>query len=168
VLIRLHGGHVAYGADPTRLFLAGSSAGAHLAATAALTAGDPALQPGFEYADTSATGAICLYGYYGDAAAGVPSSPLAHAGRDAPPFFVAHGDLDTTAPANGARRLVQRLRSVSSSPVVYAELPGGQHTFDLFHSIRFETVINGIEAFTAWVISRESRESQVGGWRPRA
>jgi hypothetical protein len=40
--------------------------------------------------------------------------------------------------------------------MVYAELPGGQHSFDLFHSIRFETVVDGIEAFTAWVISRRN------------
>jgi acetyl esterase/lipase len=142
-----------YGGDPTRVLVAGSSAGAHLAAAAALTPGDPRFQPGFEGADTSVTAAIGLYGYYGDAAGGVPSSLLAHVGPDAPPFFVAHGDRDTTAPAKGARDFVQGLRSVSSSPVVYAELPGGQHTFDLFHSIRFETVINGIEAFTAWVSS---------------
>jgi hypothetical protein len=48
----------------------------------------------------------------------------------------------------------QRLRSRSTEPVVYAELPGGQHSFDLYHSIRFETVVDGIEAFAAWVISR--------------
>ena len=38
-------------------------------------------------------------------------------------------------------------------PVVYAELPGGHHTFDLFHSIRFEAVVDGVEAFSAWVRS---------------
>jgi hypothetical protein len=40
---------------------------------------------------------------------------------------------------------------------VYAELPGAQHSFDLFHSIRFETLIDGIEAFAAWVRSTNSR-----------
>jgi hypothetical protein len=35
------------------------------------------------------------------------------------------------------------------NPVVYAELPGAQHGFDLIHSIRFETVVDGIKAFTA-------------------
>ncbi len=44
--------------------------------------------------------------------------------------------------------------STSSNPVVYAELPGAQHTFDMFHSLRFVAVIDGIEAFTAWVRSR--------------
>ncbi|WP_133740490.1 alpha/beta hydrolase fold domain-containing protein [Actinorugispora endophytica] len=42
-----------YGANPTPLFVAGSSAGGHMAASAALTQGDPAFQPGFENADTS-------------------------------------------------------------------------------------------------------------------
>src|SRR5699024_5889031 len=54
-----------YGAEPTSVFLAGSSAGAHLAVTAALTENDPAFQPGFEDVDTSVAGAIGMYGYYG-------------------------------------------------------------------------------------------------------
>ncbi len=41
--------------------------------------------------------------------------------------------------------------AASSNPVVYAELPGAQHTFDLFHSLRFETVVDAIEGFAAWV-----------------
>jgi acetyl esterase/lipase len=84
----------------------------------------------------------------------VPSSPLAYVGSDVPPFFVAHGDQDTLAPVEGARVFAERLRSTSPNRVVYAELPGAQHTFDLFHSLRFETVIYAIEAFTAWVRSR--------------
>jgi hypothetical protein len=36
--------------------------------------------------------------------------------------------------------------------VVYLELPGAQHAFDLFNSIRFEKVVDAIEAFAAWVI----------------
>ena len=49
------------------VFVAGSSAGGHLASLAALTPNDPAFQPGFERADTSVTAAISLYGYYGSA-----------------------------------------------------------------------------------------------------
>jgi acetyl esterase/lipase len=152
--VREHGRE--YGADPTAVFVAGSSAGGHLAASASLTPNDPTFQPGFEDADTSVAAAISLYGYYGavDEAAGVPTSPVAYVGSDAPPFFVVHGDLDTLAPVEGARLLVERLRSTSSNPVVYAELPGAQHTFDLFHSLRLATVVDGIEAFTAWVRSR--------------
>jgi hypothetical protein len=40
--------------------------------------------------------------------------------------------------------------------VVYVELPGGQHSFDLVHSIRFHTLIDGIEMFAAWVRSPDS------------
>ena len=56
-----------------------------------------------------------------------------------------------------ARLFVERLRSTSSSPVVYAELPGAQHGFDLFHSVRFEQVVEAIEAFAAWVRSMRVR-----------
>ena len=54
-----------YGIDPYTIFVAGSSAGAHLTMMAALTANDPAFQPGFEASDTSITAGIGLYGYYG-------------------------------------------------------------------------------------------------------
>jgi len=153
--VREHG-HEA-GADPAVVFVAGSSAGGHLAAMAALTPNDPRFQPGFERADTSVTAAICLYGYYGslDTDERPPSSPQAYVGPEVPPFFVAHGDQDTLVLVEDARPFVQRLRRSSSNPVVYAELPGAQHAFDLFHSIRFETVVNAIEGFTAWVRSRE-------------
>ena len=40
------------------------------------------------------------------------------------------------------------------NPVVYARLPGAQHSFDLLDSVRFQHVIDGIEAFTAWVRAR--------------
>ena len=81
----------------------------------------------------------------------LPSSPHAYIRKDAPPFFVAHGDNDTFVPVASAARFANALRSVSLRPVVYAELPGAQHSFDLLQSVRFERVIDGIEAFTAWV-----------------
>ncbi|MBM7551247.1 alpha/beta hydrolase [Thalassobacillus pellis] len=142
-----------YGADPSQIFIAGSSAGANLAALAALTPNDPSLQPGFEEVDTAVDAAICLYGYYGsvDLHAGVPSSPLAYTNPEAPPFFLAHGDRDTIVPVEEARHFQAHLRHASSQPVIYAELPGAEHVFDLFHSIRNEAILHGIEAFTAWV-----------------
>ncbi len=157
--VREHGHE--YGADPVMMFVAGSSAGGYLAAMAGLTPNHPAFQPGFEHSDTSVAAAICLYGYYGspDTDEQSPSSPLSYVGTDPPPFFVAHGDQDTVVLVEDARLFVERLRSASSTPVVYAELPGAQHTFDLFHSIRSETVVDGIEAFAAWVRSRPALRS---------
>jgi acetyl esterase/lipase len=135
------------------MFVAGSSAGAHLAAMAALTSPGRTGQ-----ADTRLAGAICLYGFYDtptwiDREPSAPSAPIDLIEANAVPFFIAHGALDSFVPVSGARRFAERLRLVSQQPVVYAELPGGQHTFDLYHSMRFEAVIDGIDAFTAWVRS---------------
>jgi len=133
-----------YGVDPTTVFLAGSSAGGHLATMAAFTFDDPV------------AGAISLYGYYGglDDDPASDSSPSSQVHADAPPYFATHGDQDTIVIVEDARRFVDQLRATSDKPVVYAELPGGQHSFDLFHSIRFEIVVDGVEAFAAWVRSR--------------
>ncbi|MGI9009032.1 MAG: hypothetical protein ACR2FU_23070 [Streptosporangiaceae bacterium] len=70
-------------------------------------------------------------------------------------LFVAHGDRDLLLFVETARLFAERLRATSSNPVVDAELPGAQHGFDRFHSLRFDTVVNGIDAFAAWVRSRE-------------
>jgi acetyl esterase/lipase len=87
-----------------------------------------------------------------------PSTPLAYNASQAPSFFVAHGDCDTYVPVEGARMLVEDLRAASSEPVIYAELPGGQHAFDLFHSAGNEAVVDGIEAFIKWHRSLQSGE----------
>jgi acetyl esterase/lipase len=157
--VREHGRE--YGADPTAIFLVGSSAGGHLASMAALTHNDPVFQPGFEGADASVAGAISLYGYYGPVASDWPS-PLAYVKTNAPPFFVVHGDQDTLVIVEDARRFVEQLRTTSSNPVAYAELPGAQHGFDLFRSRRFETVVGGIEAFAAWVRSTRTNAARGG------
>jgi acetyl esterase/lipase len=148
--IREHG--VAYGADPSTLILAGGSAGAHLAATTALTAGDARFQPGFEAADTSVSAVVALYGYYGAAGdENVPTSPHAYLHAGAPPFFIVHGTLDTLVLVEDARRFARELSQVSNQPVVYAELPGTQHNFDYFHSLRFHAVTDAVESFLSRV-----------------
>jgi acetyl esterase/lipase len=152
-----------YGADPSVVFVAGSSAGAHVAASAALTPNNSTFQPGFKGADTTVAGAVCLFGYYGPvdrARQPLPSSPFDYVQPGAPPILVAHGEYDMLVPVDQARALTERLRDVSASPVVYVELPGGPHNFDLFHSIRFEILIDGIESFAAWVRSRPATSRQ--------
>jgi acetyl esterase/lipase len=140
-----------HGADPSTVLVAGSSAGAHLAAMAALTPGEPSFQPGFEAADTSVSAAICLYGYYGPREASAASSPYGWLGPAAPPFLVVHGDRDTVVPVDTAATFAHALDAASAGPVVYAELPGAQHGFDLFASPRFESVVDAIETFAAHV-----------------
>jgi acetyl esterase/lipase len=147
-----------HGVDPDSIFVAGSSAGAHLTMMAALTENDASFQPGFEGSDTTISAGVGLYGYYGALGADVhpPSTPLAYVHASAPPLFVIHGANDTLTPVEGARQLVSALRTASTEPVAYAELPGGQHSFDVFHSIRFDTAVNAIEVFAAAVNARRA------------
>jgi acetyl esterase/lipase len=63
--VREHGGE--YGADPSAVVMAGSSAGSHIAAMAALTPNDPALQPAFDHADITVAAAMCPGAYLGPA-----------------------------------------------------------------------------------------------------
>ncbi len=53
-----------WGIDPEFVAVTGGSAGGHLTAMLALTAGDPRYQPGFEGADTSVQAAVPFYGVY--------------------------------------------------------------------------------------------------------
>jgi acetyl esterase/lipase len=82
--------------------------------------------------------------------AGPGSSPLDRL-HDAPPFLFLHGDKDSSTLVEDTRELVTRLRDISTRPVVYAELPGAQHTFDLFYSLRYSHIIDAVTAFGAWL-----------------
>ena len=169
--VREHGSE--YGADPGFVVLTGGSAGGHLVALAALTANDPRYQPGFEDVDTSVAGCVPYYGVYdiagetGTKAARMrrrhlmdklvmkttddqvyrDASPIEAVHPDAPPFMVIHGRNDTLVPVAEARLFVDRLRAVSSSPVLYVELPGTQHAFDVFPSIRSSHVVRAVGRF---------------------
>lgn len=93
-----------YGADPSRLFVAGSSAGSNLAAHCALTPNDPVYQPGFESADTSVTAAICLYGYYGHFFGEEPDAARPRTNRMRTSTPVRHRFSSPTAPRTRWRR----------------------------------------------------------------
>jgi len=70
---------------------------------------------------------------------------------DAPPFFILHGTHDSLASAAEARLFADRLRSVSQHPVVYAELPGAQHAWDVFRSVRAMESVQAVTRFLEWV-----------------
>ena len=129
---------------PSTIFLVGASAGAHLTAMAALTANDPTFQPGFEDADTSITAGIGLYGYYGPLGGDEhpPTTPLAYARRRSAVLRRPRRPGHLHAPPRAPEPSSSTFGPCPSNPVVYAELPGAQHSFDLFHSVRFETVID--------------------------
>ncbi|MGE5292302.1 MAG: alpha/beta hydrolase fold domain-containing protein [Micromonosporaceae bacterium] len=178
-----------FGADPDFLCITGGSAGAHLAALAALTPDEAGYQPGFEDVDTRVRAAVTWYGAYDftnrlgtwaphemrmlersvmqrsladEPAEFVKASPLDRVRPDAPAFLVLHGDIDTLAPVAEAREFVSRLREVSAQPVVYAELAGAQHAFDLFPSHRAARAVEAAERFLAEVHREYLDQSEAG------
>ena len=150
-----------YGGDPRTIVVAGTSAGAHLASMIGLTPNDPAFQPGFEEADTSVAAVVGFSGYYGRVD-GPGSSPLDRLG-EAPPFLFVHGDNDSLSLVEDTRSFVDRLRSASTAPVLYAELPGGQHAFDLFFYLRYSYVIEAVAAFGDWAARRNAPAGRTPG-----
>jgi acetyl esterase/lipase len=158
--------HIAeHGGDPGFVAVSGGSAGAHLAALAALTGRDD------DHSRVDA--AVTLYGIYdlttddgsgtldellaetmmsGTPADWAGASPTHRVTADAPPFFVLHGTGDAIVVPDQSRGLVRALRAVSRAPVAYAELPYAQHAFDTLPTPRTMLVVRAVEAFLIGVL----------------
>ncbi len=167
-----------YGGDPDFVAISGGSAGGHLTALAALTPNDPQWQPGFPDADTSVVAAVPIYGRYDwftGEGSGRPeflgilqryivkkrfadhrdvyldASPITRVRPDAPPFFVLHGTDDSIIPVQEGRDFVEALKTTSTNPVVYAEIPHAQHAFDFFGSPHGHFTATAVAHFLDWV-----------------
>jgi len=164
-----------YDIDPSFVAVTGGSAGGHLSAMMGLTANDPEYQPGFEDADTAVQAAVPVYGVYDFTnrlgtmqERFVPqmlepmimkafwekepekfhrASPIDRVHPNAPPFLIVHGDRDTLAPVEDARLFAESLQTVSHSEVMYTELRGAQHAFDIFASPRTARMLDGTLRF---------------------
>ena len=166
---------------PTSSSITGGSAGGHLASLAAFTANDPAYQPGFEDVDTSVVACVPFYGAYdltgrfGGVGAdgmgglierlvlktqarrrpgGLRAGLAARPGRAPAPrrSWSSTGPSDSLVPIAEARAFAARLREVVDGPTVFLELPGAQHAFEIFHSVRSEAVVRGVHRFLASVL----------------
>jgi acetyl esterase/lipase len=169
-----------FGGDPGFIAITGGSAGGHLSSLAALTAGDQSLQPGFEHADTSVQAAAPFYGVYDLTDHGsmhklmVPllerlvmqrrlrdhhevfraASPTLRAHRDAPPFFILHGENDAVIPRSQARGFDGALRAAGAQTVAYAEIPNAHHAFDTIATLRCQLAAEAVAAFLGIVYGR--------------
>ncbi len=173
-----------YAMDGSFIAVTGGSAGGHLAALMALSANNPDLQQDNPDTDTSLQAAVPLYGLYDMASRHQQyrfpeplkqfltgrvmhesetsnpalwdlASPISQIRNDAPPFFILHGTQDSLIPVRDAQVFSERLRAVSTAPVVYAELPFAEHGFDLFRSQRAEFTVDAVHRFLEWCLARE-------------
>lgn len=163
--------------DPDFIAIAGGSAGGHIAAMAALAPGGRDLQPGFENSDTSVQAAVMFYAVCDTTnQLGVhkpefltkllgpyvfkafpdtefecfrEASPRTYVNRASQPWLILQGDADTLTPAAEARDFADALRASSEYPVVYAELPGAQHAFDIYYSPRANATVELTARFLA-------------------
>ena len=172
--------HIAeYGGNPQFIVVTGGSAGGHLSSLLALTPNLPAFQPGFESVDTRVQGCVPFYGIYDlmDAqklqlSLGLEivlrksiikqtklensnlyclMSPISHIHAEAPPFLVIHGDKDSLTSLGEAQFFASALDEISRQTVDFAEIPGAQHAFDVFSSLRSEYVMLGVaERIEQW------------------
>ena len=134
--------HIAeYGGDPSLVFVSGGSAGGHLAALVALTANDPAWQPGFEderHASRRMHPALrrlrlrrsrqdrepqsrahawsSAFSSASTPRRSAAASPISRVGESAPPFLVVHGRNDVLVPVATARAFVSALRAQQHAP----------------------------------------------------
>lgn len=127
----------AYGGDPDRLFVAGHSAGAHIAALVAL---DPEYLGAVGLSGREVCGLVGLAGPYAFDPLGVPdvrpifadladpdmARPVTYAGNGAPPALLFHGTDDTTVKPLNSEALAKALAR-GGTPVRLKMLPGLGH-----------------------------------------
>jgi acetyl esterase/lipase len=180
-----------YGGNPDFIAITGGSAGGHLSSLAALTPNKTEWQPGFEQVDTTLQAAIPFYGVYDfadrngirpemsmedmladrvmqctleqDRQLWEDGSPLSHVSAEAPPFFVIHGTHDSLVWVEEARVFVSALQAVAEAPVAYAELPGAQHAFEIFHSVRTDHTVHSVGHFLEWSHAVWLRDQSASG-----
>ena len=73
----------------------------------------------------------------------------------APPFCIVQGTHDSLVWVEEVRRFVAELNPLTRHPLVYAELPGAQHAFEILHSPRTSHFLNAAAVWLEWVRARQ-------------
>jgi acetyl esterase/lipase len=150
-----------YNGDPNFVALTGGSAGGHLVSLAALTAKQASLKPGFEYTDCSVNACVPVYGVFDfikrntehneeivsfqrfltkAVMPGPPEthatlwdqvSPMSQVNVNAPPMLILQGRHDALVSVESAKLFAEKLTQTSKNKVTFAELPSGQHAYDI-------------------------------------
>jgi acetyl esterase/lipase len=170
-------------ADSNFVAISGGSAGGHLAALAALgptvghrIAACVPIYGAFDFTDSQEIRgyasmrvflerAVMPTKLVDDRSGWEAASPIFRVDTEAPPFLVVHGTHDVLLWREETRSFVAALRAASSASVTSVEVPGAQHAFDLFHSVRSAAVVDGI---ITWLEAVRTAESEQLGRAPRA
>ena len=166
-----------YGGNPDFIAITGGSAGGHLSSLAALTPNRAEWQPGFEDADTTLQAAVPFYGVYDfldrydirpemsmeemiaervmqctrrkTPSCGIPARRSAMSRRCAAHVCDPGHPRFPGVGGGGAGLCIGPAGGVQQ-PVAYAELPGAQHAFEIFHSVRTDHTVHAVGHFLEW------------------
>ncbi|WP_187266096.1 alpha/beta hydrolase [Alkalisalibacterium limincola] len=157
----------AHGGDPGRIFLAGHSAGAHIAA---LLATDPRYLEAHGVPRHAIAGLIGLAGAYdflpsddeelvaifgSDPDQQARSQPVNFVDRDTPPALLIHGDADRLVKPANSRSLASELRA-NGVPVAHTEVAGIGH-IRLLAGMRTERLADVLDPTAAFIHEQPAR-----------
>ena len=177
---------ISYGADPNFIVVTGGSAGAHLAALTALTAGDVEFQPGFAEVDTTVQGCVAFYGVYDlhthfEDNSNLPlqnvlktvmhstpqinpakfrqASPFNKVFKNPPAFMLIQGEKDSLIAPNETIRFHDALQKAETPHLVLLKLPWLGHGFDALPTISAQMVLPAVEKYLFLLHTESLRET---------
>lgn len=183
-----------YGGDPGFIALTGGSAGGHLSALAALVAGREGIHSDFPAEASGIGAVLPLYGRYdfldrhgvwGEGAAkltefkatkimpGPPdehlamwqlASPVEQVYAGAPPFLLVHGTQDSLIDVREAHHFADALRGVAGPEMIFAELRGAEHAFEMLQTPLTQYFTRAAQCFLEYQLARrQSPEAVTAG-----